>query len=82
MRSASRRRTLRRGRIDGLKVGIINGPTLTDVEFALAFRMLARMMVHSHEAHADQKAIVDELGSSSPLTRAAIPRTDHTDEAA
>ena len=68
--------------IDGLKVRLNDGPMLTDIEFARALRTLAQMMVGNHDARSDQQAINAELGSASPLTRAAIPRTDHTDEAA
>jgi len=80
--SSSRRRALRPGRLDGLKIRVIDDPMVIGADLDRAMKTLAKLMVRSHEAHDDHEAIVGELGSSSSLTRAAVPRTDHTDEAA
>jgi len=74
MRNARARRTTT---IDGLKVRIIDGPALNDVEFARTLRMLARMLVRRHEANGDQHAITVESRSSSALTDSPVPRPDH-----
>ena len=64
------RRRGRTHRIDGLKVRITDGPTLSDAEFARALRMLARMMVRNHQA-------IDAASpSSSTLTVLPHPRPD------
>ena len=61
----------RAGRIDGLKIRIIDGPAISDVEFARTLRMLARMMVHNHQA-------IDAASQSpSTLTVLPNPRPDH-----
>jgi hypothetical protein len=80
--SLSRRRAGRPGRIDGLKVQVIEGSTLTDVEFARALRMLARMMVRDHDARGDHQAIDAASPSSSALTVSPSARPDHVDDAA
>jgi len=82
MCSHARLRARRLGTLDGLKVRVIDDCAASDAELARALRTLARMMVRSYEADGDHEASVGQLGSSSPLTLAPIPRTDHTDEAA
>jgi hypothetical protein len=78
-----RARARRPGRIDGLKVRIVDAPALTDVELGVTLRSLARMLVRSYEAHGDHEVIDLESRSSSKLTVGPHPRPDHgTDEAA
>ena len=79
MRSARARRTTT---IDGLKVRIIDGPALTDVEFVRALRMLARMMVRNHDAEREDTASASESQTSSTLTVSPRARRVNTDEAA
>ena len=82
MRSSLRRRALRPGRIDGLKIRIVDGPSLTDAELGHAFRLLARMMIRSCQADTDNEAIIPDTKSSSELTVAARARPVNTNEAA
>ena len=81
-RGSARPHALRPGRIDGLKVRIIDGAALSDMEFARTLRMLARMMVRAHQADGDHQAIDAVTPFFSPLTRAAVPRTHDSNEAA
>ncbi len=83
MHSPLRRRTLRPGRLDGLAVRVTDGPALSGVDLAHALRMLARMMVRSHQADGDREAMIPEIKSSSELTllRKIAPHHD-TNEAA
>jgi hypothetical protein len=82
MPSATPRRGVQSRSIDGLKIRIIDDPTPIVADLGRVIRMLARMLVRNRETHGERQVIDGELGSSSPLTRAAAPRTDHTDEAA
>jgi len=77
VRSPSRRRAPRPGRIDGLKVRIIDDPTTGDADLGRALRLLARLMVRAHEAHGDHQAIAVESRPSSTLTVATHSRPDH-----
>jgi hypothetical protein len=80
--SSSRRRTLRPGRIDGLKVQVIDAPSAPAVDVNHALRLLARMLVRSSEARREREAISDEEQSGSTLTVSPNPRPDHVDDAA
>lgn len=82
MRSPSRRRAPRPGRIDGLKVRIIDDPTTGDADLGRALRLLARLMVRAHQADGDCEAIMPVSRSSSTLTVVPQTRTHHDDEAA
>jgi len=79
MRSARARRTTT---IGGLKVRIIDDAAPTDAELDRALRTLARMMVRSHEANGDHRAITVESRPSSALTVSPNPRPDQVDDAA
>jgi hypothetical protein len=80
--STIRHRAPRRGRIDGLAIRVVDDPAASAADVGHALRLLARLLVRSHQAHADHEAIIPTSRPPSPLTRAAFPRTDHTDEAA
>ena len=75
-------RARRPGRIDGLKVRIIDDAALSGVDLGRALRILARMMVRSHEHAGDQTAIIPISQPSSTLTVSPNPRPDHVDDAA
>ncbi len=77
-----RAHTRRSGRIDGLKVRIVDNPAAPAADLGHALRLLARMMIRAHQADGDHGAIESADRSSSPLTPAAVPRTDHVDDAA
>jgi hypothetical protein len=77
------RHARRPGRIDGLKVRIIDGPAAGDVDLGRALRMLARMMVRNYDAQRDHAAIIPASSPSSTLTIVPLSAPCHdTDEAA
>jgi len=74
--------TRRHGRIDGLKVRVIDDSAASDAELVRALRTLARMMVRNHE-HAGHHLAIDSASvSSSDLTVSRRARRVDSDEAA
>ena len=84
MPSPTRRRPRSTGRIDGLKVRIIDDLTASDVDLGRALRTLARLMVRRHQAERDHTAITNEHRTAFQLTVATDthPVHDTSNEAA
>ena len=67
----------RPGRIDGLKVRVIDDAAPSGADLGRALRTLARLMVRSYRDAGDHTAITAIPQSSPTLTVVPHPRPDH-----
>jgi hypothetical protein len=72
-----RARARRPGRIEGLKVRIIDDPAASGAEVGQMLRTLAKMMIRAHEAAGDHTAIIPVTQASSTLTVLPHRSPDH-----